>query len=93
MSTWFQAVNLAEKAHRIRRRREYFLADGGKPQPGGIGGIPATAKNSLILRHDLDRGGFDLGSRRKPLAARQRRSKRIKARRIARRIEALKRRK
>lgn len=35
-STWFQSVNLAEKAHRIRRRREYFLADGGKPQPGGI---------------------------------------------------------
>jgi len=34
-STWFQAVNLAEKAHRIRRRREYFQADG-KPQPGGI---------------------------------------------------------
>ncbi len=24
-STWFQAVNLAEKVHRIRRRREYFL--------------------------------------------------------------------
>lgn len=35
-STWFQMVNLAEKVHRIRRRREYFLADGGKPQPGGI---------------------------------------------------------
>jgi phosphoenolpyruvate carboxylase len=35
-STWFQSVNLAEKAHRIRRRREYFLADGGRPQPGGI---------------------------------------------------------
>lgn len=35
-STWFQTVNLAEKVHRIRRRREYFLADGGKPQPGGI---------------------------------------------------------
>jgi phosphoenolpyruvate carboxylase len=35
-STWFQLVNLAEKVHRIRRRREYFLADGGKPQPGGI---------------------------------------------------------
>ena len=35
-STWFQAVNLAEKVHRIRRRREYFLADGGRPQPGGI---------------------------------------------------------
>ena len=35
-STWFQAVNLAEKVHRIRRRREYFLADGGRAQPGGI---------------------------------------------------------
>jgi phosphoenolpyruvate carboxylase len=35
-STWFQVVNLAEKVHRIRRRREYFLADGGRPQPGGI---------------------------------------------------------
>ncbi|MEY2852920.1 MAG: hypothetical protein RL030_52, partial [Pseudomonadota bacterium] len=35
-STWFQTVNLAERVHRIRRRREYFLADGGKPQPGGV---------------------------------------------------------
>jgi phosphoenolpyruvate carboxylase len=35
-STWFQSVNLAEKVHRIRRRREYFVADGGRPQPGGI---------------------------------------------------------
>jgi phosphoenolpyruvate carboxylase len=35
-STWFQAVNLAERVHRIRRRREYFLADEGKPQPGGV---------------------------------------------------------
>ncbi|MCC6173446.1 MAG: phosphoenolpyruvate carboxylase, partial [Gammaproteobacteria bacterium] len=36
-SMWFQAVNLAEKVHRIRRRREYFLSDGDRPQPGGIG--------------------------------------------------------
>jgi phosphoenolpyruvate carboxylase len=35
-SSWFQAVNLAEKVHRIRRRREYYLAEGGKPQPGSI---------------------------------------------------------
>ena len=35
-SLWFQAVNLAEKVHRIRRRREYFLKDSGRPQPGGI---------------------------------------------------------
>jgi phosphoenolpyruvate carboxylase len=35
-STWFQAVNLAERVHRIRRRREYFQADSGRPQPGGV---------------------------------------------------------
>jgi phosphoenolpyruvate carboxylase len=35
-SMWFQGVNLAEKVHRIRRRREYLLADGARPQPGGV---------------------------------------------------------
>ena len=35
-TAWFQAVNLAEKVHRIRRRKEYFLADSGRPQPGGV---------------------------------------------------------
>ncbi|HXS27955.1 MAG TPA: phosphoenolpyruvate carboxylase [Steroidobacteraceae bacterium] len=35
-STWFKAVNLAEKAHRVRRRRQYFLSDNDRPQPGGI---------------------------------------------------------
>jgi phosphoenolpyruvate carboxylase len=34
-STWFQAVNLAEKVHRIRRRRQY-LNDSTHPQPGGL---------------------------------------------------------
>ena len=34
-SAWFQAVNIAEKVHRIRRRREYFLKDA-RPQPGGV---------------------------------------------------------
>src|SRR5690606_6565961 len=33
-STWFQVVNMAEKVHRIRRRRHY-LKEGGI-QPGGI---------------------------------------------------------
>lgn len=33
---WFQAVNVAEQVHRIRRRREYFLRESGKPQPGGV---------------------------------------------------------
>jgi phosphoenolpyruvate carboxylase len=44
-STWFQSVNLAERVHRIRRRREYFLVDGGKPQPGGIEDSLAALKN------------------------------------------------
>ncbi|MGC4028385.1 MAG: phosphoenolpyruvate carboxylase [Steroidobacteraceae bacterium] len=35
-SIWFQTVNLAERVHRIRRRREYFLAGDRRPQPGGI---------------------------------------------------------
>ena len=34
-STWFQMVNMAEKVHRIRRRRQY-LSDSSTPQPGGI---------------------------------------------------------
>ena len=34
-STWFQVVNLAEKVHRIRRRRQYFLG-ASAPQPSGV---------------------------------------------------------
>jgi phosphoenolpyruvate carboxylase len=34
-STWFQVVNMAEKVHRIRRRREYLSGDS-TPQPGGV---------------------------------------------------------
>ncbi len=34
-SMWFMAVNTAEKAHRVRRRREY-LSDSSTAQPGGI---------------------------------------------------------
>ncbi|HEY0682420.1 MAG TPA: phosphoenolpyruvate carboxylase [Steroidobacter sp.] len=33
-STWFEMVNMAEKVHRIRRRRQYF--NEGKIQPGGV---------------------------------------------------------
>jgi phosphoenolpyruvate carboxylase len=54
-STWFQAVNLAEKVHRIRRRREYFLADSGKPQPGGIEDALARLKaQGLGLNETLE---------------------------------------
>jgi phosphoenolpyruvate carboxylase len=43
-STWFQAVNLAEKVHRIRRRRQYFLGESARPQPGGVEDALATLK-------------------------------------------------
>jgi phosphoenolpyruvate carboxylase len=35
-SSYFQLVNVAEKVHRIRRRRQYFQQDGDRPQPGGV---------------------------------------------------------
>ena len=35
-STYFHLANVAEKVHRIRRRREYFLADSDRPQPRGV---------------------------------------------------------
>jgi len=35
-ATYFQLANIAEKVHRIRRRRQYFLADSGRPQPQGV---------------------------------------------------------
>lgn len=56
-TAWFQAVNLAEQMHRVRRRRAYFLDDGGRPQPGGIAdaigrlkaaGMPLEELSSLI---------------------------------------------
>jgi len=34
-SAWFQVVNLAEKVHRVRRRRQY-MNDSSTPQPGGL---------------------------------------------------------
>lgn len=43
-STWFQVVNLAERVHRIRRRRAYFLQDSQRPQPGGIEDAVAALK-------------------------------------------------
>jgi phosphoenolpyruvate carboxylase len=35
-SSWFQLTNLAERVHRIRRRRQYFRQDRESPQPGGV---------------------------------------------------------
>ena len=44
-STWFQVVNLAEKVHRIRRRREY-LNDTTHAQPGGLDEALAKLRNA-----------------------------------------------
>jgi phosphoenolpyruvate carboxylase len=53
-SMWFQAVNLAEKVHRIRRRREYFRQDSGRPQPSGVeDGIATLRTRGLTLEQVL----------------------------------------
>ncbi|MFL6605289.1 MAG: phosphoenolpyruvate carboxylase [Steroidobacteraceae bacterium] len=53
--TWFQAVNLAEKVHRIRRRRQYFLKDSQRPQPGGVeDAIAALEARGLTLKQVMD---------------------------------------
>jgi phosphoenolpyruvate carboxylase len=54
-STWFQVVNLAEKVHRIRRRREYFLKESTRSQPGGVeASLSALKQQGLGLRDVLD---------------------------------------
>ncbi len=57
-ATYFSAVNLAERVHRIRRRRDYQRA-GAAPQPGGLEavlrglkaeGVPFDALQDLLAR-------------------------------------------
>ncbi|HWK73180.1 MAG TPA: phosphoenolpyruvate carboxylase [Povalibacter sp.] len=50
-STWFEMVNMAEKAHRIRRRRQYFNEDA--TQPGGIEEAIATLKEKGLALADI----------------------------------------
>ena len=53
--TWFQAVNLAEKVHRIRRRRQYFVKDSQRPQPGGVeDAVVALKARGLALKDVMD---------------------------------------
>ena len=76
--TWFQAVNLAEKVHRIRRRRQYFVKDSQRPQPGGVeDAIAALKARGLQLKDVMDllaRFASSLSSWRIRLSRRARRS-------------------
>ncbi len=52
-SMWFRTVNLAEKVHRVRRRREYFRGSA-HPQPGGVESAVAQLKSQgLTLKEVL----------------------------------------
>ena len=54
-SMWFRAVNLAEKVHRIRRRRGYFIEASERAQPGGVEAVLLTFKQrGLTLAEVLD---------------------------------------
>lgn len=57
-STWFQAINLAERVHRIRRRRDYQRL-GGQAQPGSLvavltqlrtAGVTLSAVQAVLAR-------------------------------------------
>src|SRR5665213_1445372 len=52
-SSWFQLVNVAEKVHRIRRRREYFQQDSERPQPGGVEDALSELKASGLAVKDV----------------------------------------
>ncbi len=49
---WFQAVNLAERVHRIRRRRDYQKA-GASSQPGSLAAIIQQLKNDGVSLDEL----------------------------------------
>jgi len=61
-ATYFQMVNIAERVHRIRRRRQY-QRDSGKPQPDGLvdalqrlqaDGVTADELLALLARLDVE---------------------------------------
>ncbi len=55
LSAWFQLANVAEKVHRMRRRREYFQRDSDRPQPGGVEDALSELKSSgLDLKDTLE---------------------------------------
>ncbi|SEM39307.1 Phosphoenolpyruvate carboxylase, type 1 [Luteibacter sp. UNCMF331Sha3.1] len=53
-ATYFQAVNTAERVHRIRRRRDY-QREGGAPQPESLAAVLASLKKDGVTREELSR--------------------------------------
>lgn len=51
-ATYFQAVNLAERVHRIRRRRDYQRAQAA-PQPGGLHAVLADLRGAGVTLDDV----------------------------------------
>ena len=51
-ATYFQAVNLAERVHRIRRRRDYER-QGAAPQPGGLRDVLSGLASQGVSRDEL----------------------------------------
>src|SRR5690606_38963479 len=54
-SAWFGAINLAERVHRIRRRREHQRSDDG-PQPGGLEAVLAALHAHGVSLEELQAG-------------------------------------
>ncbi len=52
-SMWFRAVNLAEKVHRIRRRRGYFIEASQRAQPGGVEAALNDLKSRGLALSDI----------------------------------------
>lgn len=52
-ATYFGAVNLAERVHRIRRRRDYQRTTD-DPQPGGLTAVLRELRDAGVGREDLD---------------------------------------
>ena len=51
-ATYFQMVNIAERVHRIRRRRDYQIA-GAAPQPDGLHDVLLRLKNAGVGIEDV----------------------------------------
>jgi phosphoenolpyruvate carboxylase len=51
-ATYFQAVNTAERVHRIRRRRDY-QREGGAPQPESLAAVLGRLKKDGVSRDEL----------------------------------------